>query len=154
MKLVATIDSVSWDNILSESEPAERITDFRVNTRLAREAINVGRAAEITALRCMILWLTGPSPLQTSICLTILTFFFAIVECVIAIFYRIVWNIILSGACTKIMSMPKMEDLMMSMTKMMSIIWICNVCHGYLLSNIILSRACCYLQSLAHWTFL
>ena len=54
----------------------------------------------------------------------------------------------------KIMSMPKMEDLMMSMTKMMSIIWICNVCHGYLLSNIILSGACCYLQSLAHWTFL
>ena len=58
-------------------------------------------------------WLTGPSPLQTSICLTSLLFF-AIVECVIAIFYRILWNIILCairhylwftylpGACTKI----------------------------------------------------
>ena len=49
----------------------------------------------------------------------------------------------LPGACTKIMSMPKKEDLMVSMTKMMSIIWICNVCHGYLLSNIMLSGGCC-----------
>ena len=95
-----------------------------------------------------------------------LVVFFAIVEYVIAIFYRILWNIIpcairhylwftyLPGACTKIMSMPKKEDLMVSMTKMMSIIWICNVCHGYVLSNIMLSGACCDLQSLAHWTFL
>merc|ERR1719247_1752357 len=47
MKLVATIDSVSWDNMVSE--PAHP-TDYRVNARLAREAINVGRAAEIMAL--------------------------------------------------------------------------------------------------------
>ena len=45
---------MSWPSVIEyySSEPAERITDFRVNTRLAREAINVGRAAEITALTC------------------------------------------------------------------------------------------------------
>ena len=45
---------MSWPSVIEyySSEPAERITDFRVDTRLAREAINVGRAAEITALTC------------------------------------------------------------------------------------------------------
>ena len=46
MKLAATIDPVSWDNMVTE--PVGR--DYMVNARLAREAINVGREAEILAL--------------------------------------------------------------------------------------------------------
>jgi hypothetical protein len=50
MKLAATIDPVSWDNVVAEPFPAG--VDYALNSRLAREAINVGREAEILALTC------------------------------------------------------------------------------------------------------
>ena len=50
MKLAATIDPVSWYNMVAE--PFDGGIDYTVNARLAREVIKVGREAEILALTC------------------------------------------------------------------------------------------------------
>jgi len=50
MKLAATIDPVSWYNMVAE--PFDGGIDYTVNARLARETIKVGREAEILALTC------------------------------------------------------------------------------------------------------